>query len=112
MWFGRNLRDLGSQHEPNPFSGCCSIAAFTYLQFTRPRSIYRRNHGGLARSNNVNTIADVPSNIVIIDRTEIEQSGANSLESLLRGRAGIQISDSNSGAAFSLRGFSGEQSFK
>ncbi|MEZ8287177.1 TonB-dependent receptor family protein [Vibrio splendidus] len=63
----------------------------------------------LARSNNVNTIADVPSNIVIIDRTEIEQSGANSLESLLRGRAGIQISDSNSGAAFSLRGFSGEQ---
>ena len=46
---------------------------------------------------------------MIIDRTEIEQSGANSLESLLRGRAGIQISDSNSGAAFSLRGFSGEQ---
>ncbi|MBW3698589.1 TonB-dependent receptor [Vibrio sp. T187] len=63
----------------------------------------------IARSDNVNTISDIPSNIVVIDRDEIENSGANSLESLLRGRAGIQVSDSNSGAAFSLRGFSGEQ---
>ncbi|MGF1911607.1 TonB-dependent receptor [Vibrio kasasachensis] len=63
----------------------------------------------LARSENVNTVADVPSNVTIITRDEIESSGAKSLESLLRGRAGIQISDSNSGSAFSLRGFSGEQ---
>ncbi|EGA69207.1 TonB-dependent receptor [Vibrio sinaloensis DSM 21326] len=63
----------------------------------------------LARSENVNTIADIPSNVVVISRDEIEQSGAKSLEALLRGRAGIQVSDSNSGPAFSIRGFSGEQ---
>lgn len=62
-----------------------------------------------ARSENVNTIADIPSNVVVISRDEIEKSGAKSLESLLRGRAGIQVSDSNSGPAFSIRGFSGEQ---
>ncbi|MDN3684137.1 TonB-dependent receptor plug domain-containing protein [Vibrio sinaloensis] len=54
----------------------------------------------LARSENVNTIADIPSNVVVISRDEIEQSGAKSLEALLRGRAGIQVSDSNSGPAF------------
>ena len=63
----------------------------------------------LARSENVNSISEIPSNVVVISREEIEKSGAISLSSLLRGRAGIQVSDSNSGPAFSIRGFSGEQ---
>ncbi len=62
-----------------------------------------------ARSENVNTLTELPSNVVVISREEIEQSGAKSLESLLRGRAGIQVSDTNSGPSFSIRGFSGEQ---
>ena len=62
-----------------------------------------------ARSDNVNSISDIPANVVVISRDDIESSGAKSLSALLKGRAGIQVSDSNSGATFSLRGFSGEQ---
>ncbi|WP_325891138.1 TonB-dependent receptor [Grimontia sp. NTOU-MAR1] len=62
-----------------------------------------------ARSEFVNSIADIPSNVTVVTRDEIEKSNAKSLEALLKGRAGIQVSDSNSGASFSLRGLSGEQ---
>jgi iron complex outermembrane receptor protein len=63
----------------------------------------------LGKSENVNSISDIPANIVVIDQDEIKASGATSLSSLLRSRAGIQVTDSNSGSAFSLRGFTGEQ---
>lgn len=63
----------------------------------------------IGKSENVNSISDIPANIVVIGQDEIKASGATSLSSLLRSRAGIQISDSNSGPVFSLRGFSGEQ---
>ena len=52
---------------------------------------------------------DIPSNINIIDSSEIQASGATNLEDVLRGQAGIQVSDSNSGAVFSLRGFGSGQ---
>ncbi|PWI31839.1 TonB-dependent receptor [Vibrio albus] len=63
----------------------------------------------LGKSENVNSISDIPANIVVIDQDEIKASGATSLSSLLRSRAGIQVSDTNSGPVFSLRGFTGEQ---
>ncbi len=63
----------------------------------------------LGQSENVNSISDIPSNITIISQDEIKASGATSIASLLRGHAGIQISDSNSGATLSLRGLTGEQ---
>lgn len=62
-----------------------------------------------AKSDNVNSISDIPANIVVIDQNDIKKSGASSLTSLLRGRAGIQVSDTNSGASLSMRGFSGSQ---
>lgn len=63
----------------------------------------------IGKSDNINSIADIPSNIQVIGKEEIERSGAKSLDSLLRSRAGIQVSDSNSGPVFSIRGFSGSQ---
>ncbi len=63
----------------------------------------------LGKSENVNSISDIPANIVVIDQEEIKVSGTTTLSSLLRSRAGIQVSDSNSGPVFSLRGFTGEQ---
>ncbi|MGY2574093.1 TonB-dependent receptor [Vibrio sp. C8] len=62
-----------------------------------------------AKSDNVNSISDIPANIFVIDQDDIKRSGASSLTSLLRGRAGIQVSDTNSGASLSMRGFSGSQ---
>ena len=55
------------------------------------------------------TELDIPSNIKVIDSTDIQSSGATNLEDVLRGQAGIQVSDSNSGAVFSLRGFGAGQ---
>ncbi len=49
------------------------------------------------------------SNITIIDRESIEMSSAMTLTELLRGQSGIQISDHNAGAVFSLRGFNSAQ---
>ena len=66
----------------------------------------------LAKSNFNNSIEDIPTNITVISAEEIAASGVKTLDSLLRGRAGIQISDTNSGPSFSLRGFSGEQASK
>ncbi|HTT08935.1 MAG TPA: TonB-dependent receptor [Gammaproteobacteria bacterium] len=51
-----------------------------------------------------------PANICIIDRTEIETSGVTNLADLLRGHAGIQISDlfgDGSRPTVSMRGFGG-----
>jgi iron complex outermembrane recepter protein len=56
-----------------------------------------------------NTPLNIAANVTVIDSAEIEMSAATSLTELLRGQAGIQISDSNSGAVFALRGFSAEQ---
>ena len=55
------------------------------------------------------TELDIPSNIKVIDSTDIQTSGATNLEDVLRGQAGIQVADSNSGAVFSLRGFGAGQ---
>lgn len=63
----------------------------------------------LARSDFNNSIEDIPANVTVITSDDIAASGAKSLEGLLRARAGIQVSDTNSGPAFSLRGFTGEQ---
>ncbi len=63
----------------------------------------------IGRSTNVNSIEDIPANVTVISQSEIKESGAQDLTALLRGRAGIQVSDTNSGPVFSLRGFSGGQ---
>ncbi|MFY2510344.1 TonB-dependent receptor [Vibrio pectenicida] len=63
----------------------------------------------LAKSDFNNSIEDIPSNITVIDSNDIAASGAKSLDTLLRARAGIQISDTNSGPSFAMRGFSGGQ---
>ncbi len=52
---------------------------------------------------------DIPGSIKVIGSGDIQASGAASLEDVLRGQAGIQVSDSNSGAVFSLRGFGARQ---
>lgn len=57
----------------------------------------------------VNTPLNIAANVNIIDSAQIEMSGATSLTEVLRGQSGIQISDSNSGAVFSMRGFSASQ---
>ncbi|QBF82069.1 TonB-dependent receptor [Shewanella maritima] len=51
------------------------------------------------------TPINMAANVTVIDAAEIEMSGATTIESLLRNQAGIQISDSNSGPVFSMRGF-------
>ena len=56
-----------------------------------------------------NTPLNIAANVNIIDSAQIEMSGATTLTEVLRGQSGIQISDSNSGAVFSMRGFSASQ---
>lgn len=63
----------------------------------------------LARSDFNNSIDDIPANVTVITSDDIAASGAKSLDTLLRARAGIQVSDTNSGPSFSLRGFTGGQ---
>ncbi|UTM57192.1 TonB-dependent receptor [Photobacterium sp. CCB-ST2H9] len=63
----------------------------------------------IGRSANVNSIDNIPANVSVITQNDIQESGAQNLSALLRGRAGIQVSDTNSGPVLSLRGFSGEQ---
>lgn len=55
------------------------------------------------------TPLDIAANVTVIDAAEIEQSGVTSLTELLRGRSGIQVSDSNTGPTLAMRGFSGTQ---
>ncbi|NGN99723.1 TonB-dependent receptor [Grimontia sp. S25] len=88
-------------------AGMLPWAAFAHAETTTPS--IDDTMVVFARSEFVNSIADIPSNVTIVTRDEIEKSNAKSLEALLKGRAGIQLSDSNSGASFSLRGMSGEQ---
>ncbi|GGB54862.1 TonB-dependent receptor [Shewanella inventionis] len=52
---------------------------------------------------------NIAANVNVIDAADIEMSGANNLTDLLRGQSGIQVSDNNSGAVFSMRGFSASQ---
>jgi len=56
-----------------------------------------------------NTPLNIAANVNIIDTAAIEMSGATTLTEVLRGQSGIQISDSNSGAVFAMRGFSASQ---
>lgn len=56
-----------------------------------------------------NTPLNIAANVNIIDSAQIEMSGATTLTEVLRGQSGIQISDSNSGAVFAMRGFSASQ---
>lgn len=58
---------------------------------------------------NVSTPLNIAANVNVIDAAAIEMSGATSLTEVLRGQSGIQISDSNTGAVFALRGFSASQ---
>ncbi|MCG9697719.1 TonB-dependent receptor [Shewanella sp. Isolate11] len=60
---------------------------------------------GRAQSSALN----VAANVNIIDAAAIELSGATTLTEVLRGQSGIQISNSNSGAVFSMRGFNASQ---
>ncbi|MFQ6370894.1 TonB-dependent receptor family protein [Shewanella sp. YIC-542] len=55
------------------------------------------------------TPLDIAANVTVIDAAQIEQTGVTSLAELLRGRSGIQISDSNTGPTLAMRGFSGSQ---
>ncbi|WP_445774367.1 TonB-dependent receptor [Shewanella sp.] len=52
---------------------------------------------------------NIAANVNVIDAADIEMSGATNLTDLLRGQSGIQVSDNNSGAVFSMRGFSSSQ---
>ncbi|GGP53972.1 TonB-dependent receptor [Shewanella saliphila] len=52
---------------------------------------------------------NIAANVDVIDAADIEMSGATNLTDLLRGQSGIQVSDNNSGAVFSMRGFSSSQ---
>ncbi len=83
----------------------CSYTSFSYAQEANADETIVVT----AKSSNVNSISDIPANIVVIDQDDIKKSGASTLISLLRGRAGIQVSDTNSGASLSMRGFSGSQ---
>ena len=51
------------------------------------------------------TPLDLAANVTVIDAAEIAATGATTLTDVLRGRAGIQVSDSNNGAVFAMRGF-------
>ncbi|MEZ8130350.1 TonB-dependent receptor [Enterovibrio norvegicus] len=88
-------------------AGMLPMAVFAHAETTTPS--IDDTMVVFARSEYVNSIADIPSNVTVVTRDDIEKSNAKSLEALLKGRAGIQVSDSNSGASFSLRGLSGEQ---
>jgi iron complex outermembrane receptor protein len=63
----------------------------------------------IGRNDFNHSIDSLPANVSVITSEDIAQSGARSLATLLRGRAGIQVSDTNSGPVFSLRGFTGDQ---
>ncbi|MFV7772048.1 TonB-dependent receptor [Shewanella marisflavi] len=56
-----------------------------------------------------NTPINIAANVNVIDAAAIELSGATNLTDLLRGQSGIQVSDSNSGAVFAMRGFGAGQ---
>ncbi|MCL1125745.1 TonB-dependent receptor [Shewanella surugensis] len=55
------------------------------------------------------TPLNIAANVNVIDSVDIALSGATTLTDVLRGQSGIQITDSNSGPVFSMRGFSGSQ---
>ncbi|MEI8632283.1 TonB-dependent receptor plug domain-containing protein [Vibrio sp. PP-XX7] len=59
----------------------------------------------IGRSDVNNSIDSMPANVSVITSDDIARSGARTLETLLRSRAGIQVSDTNNGPVFSLRGF-------
>ncbi len=54
-------------------------------------------------------LLDVAANVQVIDASDIQASGATQITEVLRSQAGIQVSDSNSGAVFSMRGFTAGQ---
>lgn len=56
-----------------------------------------------------NTPLNIAANVNVIDSVDIALSGATTLTDVLRGQSGIQITDSNSGPVFAMRGFSGSQ---
>lgn len=62
----------------------------------------------LGRSENT-TAMDMTAAVNVIDSSDIQMSGATNLVDLLRGRYGIQISDNNTNAVISMRGFTSGQ---
>lgn len=64
----------------------------------------------IGRSHHADTLTQIPANVAVITQEDIRKSGAQDITTLLRGKSGIQISDTNSGASFAMRGFSGGQS--
>ncbi|WP_375751807.1 TonB-dependent receptor [Vibrio sp. HN007] len=86
-----------------------SLLSYTSFSYAQNSASDEETIVVFGRSENVNSVSDIASNIVVIGQEEIKASGATSLSSLLRSRAGIQISDSNSGPTIAMRGFSGSQ---
>lgn len=64
----------------------------------------------IGRSHHADTLTQIPANVAVITQEDIRKSGAQDITALLRGKSGIQVSDTNSGASFAMRGFSGGQS--
>ncbi|NUY57093.1 TonB-dependent receptor [Salinivibrio sp. EAGSL] len=64
----------------------------------------------IGRSHHADTLTQIPANVAVITQEYIRKSGAQDITALLRGKSGIQVSDTNSGASFAMRGFSGSQS--
>ena len=62
----------------------------------------------LGRTENT-TAMDMAANVNVIDSSDIQLSGATNLVDLLRGQYGIQISDNNTNAVISMRGFTSGQ---
>jgi iron complex outermembrane receptor protein len=51
---------------------------------------------------------NLAANVTVLDASDIQMSGATNLTQLLQGYSGIQVSDSNLGPVFAMRGFSAE----
>ncbi len=87
----------------------CAIQATESSQFETKKSLAKTDEVITVIGRAESTPLNVAANVNIIDAAVIEQSGATTLTEVLRGQSGIQISDTNSGAIFAMRGFSGEQ---
>ncbi|MFD2179127.1 TonB-dependent receptor family protein [Veronia pacifica] len=83
-------------------AGLLPLAAFVHAQTALAADETIKVIG---RSISDSNVLDIPANIKVITAEDIEASGATDLSTLLRGKSGIEISDTNSGPVFSMRGF-------
>lgn len=89
--------------------GLFSFSAFSVTAQNDPSAQINIGETITVIGRNVSTPLNIAANVNVIDAAAIEMSGATSLTEVLRGQSGIQISDSNTGAVFALRGFSASQ---